>query len=372
MNLQAVIIANGLGATLMIMLAVSSRNNITGKSISGSIYKGLVWATFTLCMLEILAFSVNGHDFPLARVLNVSANVLLFSINIIFVYLWTLYVDYKLHEDRKRLRKIRIPVAIPAVAIIALSCASIFYPVIFDISEDNVYSRTALTYLTFLVTFGYLVYAEIQIYVKGNTSRNYMFQPSIIFLIPIIGGSIIQMLFYGISLTWACLAISMVSLYINVQGENASVDRLSGVFSRQYLDYNLERDLENYRGGGIMAGIMIDLNKFKQINDTYGHLVGDEAIRDVGKILSSTVRGNDFVARFGGDEFVVISCIKEKGDVNGLIERIDEAVEKHNASGRVPYTLSFSYGVSYFDPDTDDIKKFMNKMDSEMYRDKNK
>jgi diguanylate cyclase (GGDEF)-like protein len=372
MDLQAVIIANGLGATLMIMLAVSSRNNINDKSISGSIYKGLMWATISLCLLEILAFSVNGHDFPLARALNVTANVLLFSINIIFVYLWTLYVDYKIHEDGRRLKKLRLPVAIPAVTIIAMSCASIVYPVLFDISKDNVYSRTALTYLPFLVTFGYLLYAEIHIYARKNTSRNYMFLPSIIFLIPIIGGSIIQMLFYGISLTWACLAISMVSIYINVQGENASMDRLSGVFSRQYLDYNLERDLENYRGEGILAGIMIDLNKFKQINDTYGHLVGDEAIRDVGMILSSTVRGNDFVARYGGDEFVVISCVKEKDDVNGLIGRIDEAVKKQNASGRAPYTLSFSYGVSYFDPDTDDIKKFMNKMDSEMYRQKNR
>jgi diguanylate cyclase (GGDEF)-like protein len=339
-------------------------------TFSDRAFYALIWATIALCVLEAASFCVDGRHFPLARPLNILLNVLLFSLNIIFAYIWTLYVDFKLFEDMEHLRRRARVLVIPAAAIFLLAVASAFSPLLFAVSADNVYSRTQWTPLPFLVSFFYLFYAEYQIYSRRNSTRSYLFLPSILFLVPVLIGSTLQLLFYGLSLTWASLSISVVSIYINVQGEFSSVDALSGLYTRQYLHQAVHRRTLRPPEGGHLAGIMIDLDRFKSINDTYGHVAGDDAIRAVGRLLRSCAGPEDLAVRYGGDEFILLSAVAGEADTDALIRRIEAGVAAFNAAGTAPYALSLSIGRSSFDPEQDSFDALVRRMDAALYAEK--
>lgn len=366
MNLEAIIIANGFGVSLMVMLLVCAGKNIHINNLADRIFYAMIWATIMLCTVETSTFCIDGRTFAGAYQLNTILNVMLFATTTTFVYLWILYVDYKLFEDLERVKREFI-LAIPAAIVFVMAILNLFIPVLFRISDDNVYSRTPLIYVSFAVSFFYLFYAEFLIYRNRKKSNRYLFLPSIIFLLPILIGSILQMLFYGLSLTWASLSISMISIYINVQSESSAVDSLSGVYTRKYLDGFLQQHESKHHR---LSGLMIDIDRFKDINDTYGHLLGDDAIEASGKLLHSTCGLNDTIARYGGDEFIVIRQLEPKCDMSDTIKKIENGLSKLNESGKYPFDLSFSYGMACFDPDEDTIDDFLKEMDISMYDDK--
>ena len=276
-------------------------------------------------------------------------------------------MDYKLFGDPARIRRRIVWLTLPAAAVFLMALANLFVPVFFTISDGNVYARTPLAILPYGVSFGYLAYVEVLILVNRRSARQYMLFPSVAFLLPILTGSILQMLFYGVSLTWCSLSISVVSIYITVQSEFSSVDGLSGLYTRQYLDDFL-RQKAGGRGG--YAGVMIDVDRFKDINDTYGHQAGDSAIRDTGRLLRACVGRGGFAARYGGDEFIILLPGGGEEDLRALRERIDAALADYDARGTQPYRLSFSYGHSFYRPERDTPDEFLRRMDDAMYEDK--
>jgi diguanylate cyclase (GGDEF)-like protein len=89
--------------------------------------------------------------------------------------------------------------------------------------------------------------------------------------------------------------------------KSSITDGLSGLYNYRYLIYSLESELKRaIRYGRTLALLLMDIDYFKNLNDTYGHLCGDYVIKTVGKLLISNVRATDFVARYGGDELAVM------------------------------------------------------------------
>jgi two-component system, cell cycle response regulator len=127
-------------------------------------------------------------------------------------------------------------------------------------------------------------------------------------------------------------------------------DELTGVYNRRGFITLLEQQMSLSRR--MKRGFylfIIDLDYLKQINDTYGHLVGDRALIDTAKILHSSFRRHDIVGRIGGDEFaiVAINASQESGDY--LKQHMFEKLQDYNAQIKEPYRLSFSIGKAYFD-----------------------
>jgi diguanylate cyclase (GGDEF)-like protein len=111
------------------------------------------------------------------------------------------------------------------------------------------------------------------------------------------------------------------------------------------------------------------MDHFKQINDTLGHLEGDNALQDMAAIIKGNLRSNDFAARYGGDEFVVAA--KADFDINHIMERIQAAIDNQNSKNLRPYKIEISYGIGVFTPcGNQSIEEFLVHIDGLMYKHK--
>jgi len=363
-NLQAIVVSNGFGITLMLMLLASAGKNIRRNDVAERIFYGMIWATIALCAGEMTEFLLDGRRFPGARTICYALNTIVFALNIVFVYMWTIYIDFKLFGDVGRIKRRHAWQAIPMLAVLVMLAVNLFTPVLFTISPENVYARTPLTPVPFLVTFAYLIYSELVIYTDRSNDRRYLFVPSVIFLLPIAAAGVAHMLVYGLSLTWGALAISVVSVYVNIQCEFSSVDSLSGVYTRQYLDNYLREHIEGRRP---CEGVMLDLDRFKNINDSLGHQSGDAAIRDFGHLLRGAADRRDILARYGGDEFILLRPDGRSGPLDAFAEKLKRQVDAYNRADGRAFRLSFSYGTGAYDPGRDTLDGFLRSMDESMY-----
>lgn len=149
----------------------------------------------------------------------------------------------------------------------------------------------------------------------------------------------------------------------------SSIDGLTGIYNRRHLDEALARENERAHRYGVKTTIFLfDLNGLKKINDQGGHLMGDLAIKEAAQLLKKTSRATDVVARFGGDEYVVIA--PHTSDSSGFVERIHEALAEWNTqNARKSFELSLSIGWAVADNETD-LFAAMQKADEMMYKDK--
>ena len=135
--------------------------------------------------------------------------------------------------------------------------------------------------------------------------------------------------------------------------QKAEYDALTGILNRRAFDQICRNSAEQKER---IALLLIDMDNFKRINDTYGHSGGDIALKELARILTETFRSGDFVARIGGDEFAVIlpGCPKEAGNtiiskVGKINENLSELHDINNASVSVGVAFSESgYNESLF------------------------
>jgi diguanylate cyclase (GGDEF)-like protein len=120
-----------------------------------------------------------------------------------------------------------------------------------------------------------------------------------------------------------------------------------------------------------MALFFMDLDGLKQINDTLGHMTGDDALRDTAAVLRRTFRGSDIVARLGGDEFVALAHLHSDRDIETLCARLREHLQEFNSARTRPYQVDLSIGATLVDDPADqDLEAFIARADEAMYREK--
>jgi two-component system cell cycle response regulator len=151
----------------------------------------------------------------------------------------------------------------------------------------------------------------------------------------------------------------------------ANVDGLTGLYCRRYFDVRIVEEIERARRFGTsFALIMADLDEFKRLNDTLGHLAGDRALREVAAIAASQLRGVDLAARYGGEELAFLLPRTTLADAHAVAERIREAVNSYLLieSGR-SWSLSLSCGVAgWSESGVSDPGALVARADAALYR----
>ena len=153
--------------------------------------------------------------------------------------------------------------------------------------------------------------------------------------------------------------------------EQSVRDYLTGLFNRRYMEETLERELLRASRKHISLGIiMLDVDEFKQFNDTYGHAAGDEILRELGSLLLRQVRGEDVPCRYGGDEFILIMPDASGEVTRERAELICKYAEmfhlQFDGQSLVPVTLSL--GVAVFPENGSTSTEILRSVDAALYR----
>jgi len=153
----------------------------------------------------------------------------------------------------------------------------------------------------------------------------------------------------------------------------AYLDDHTRLFNMRYLELVLEREVKSSAQTGVSFSLLfLDLDLFKGVNDTHGHLVGSRLLVEVGRILKGCVRDDDVVARYGGDEYVVLLRGTDSGGALKVAERIRRTVETHRflASEGLSVQLTTCVGVASFPEHATDKAALLDMADRAMYRGK--
>ena len=152
----------------------------------------------------------------------------------------------------------------------------------------------------------------------------------------------------------------------------AQHDALTGLPNRLSLHERFELGAEYAkRNRHKLAVMLIDLDRFKELNDTRGHAAGDEALVALGARLRTTVRGSDTVARLGGDEFVVLAAdLDERDAVRPVLDKISDVIGIPVSVGGGTWSLSASIGVAFYPDDAHTLDDLLKLADRAMYSDK--
>jgi diguanylate cyclase (GGDEF)-like protein len=146
-------------------------------------------------------------------------------------------------------------------------------------------------------------------------------------------------------------------------------DQLTGLLNRRgFADASRQHLAVAQRAGSPFLVAALDLDGFKQINDTHGHDVGDEALVEMAALLKQTCRESDLVARFGGDEFVLLLAGTPPEDSDAVRERIAAAIAEANAQPGREYQLATSIGMAAWQPDAPtSLAALLQAADVDMY-----
>jgi len=146
----------------------------------------------------------------------------------------------------------------------------------------------------------------------------------------------------------------------------AETDRLTGLFNKGKFNEVLKKEIERAkRYKRPLSLIIFDIDHFKRINDTYGHKVGDEVLRELAKVIKSIIRKTDFVVRWGGEEFVILAPETDLDGALKLAEKLRQTVEKHQFPTVKNVTISLGV-AQYIDEETPE--EFIIRADMALYK----
>lgn len=183
-------------------------------------------------------------------------------------------------------------------------------------------------------------------------------------------------IFVGIASTFSAIMLTSTRLELELKTAQqqmellAHTDPLTGLYNRRYFVESAQREFVRARRFKHTASVLFtDLDHFKQINDTYGHSVGDAVLTRVGKIISAHVRQVDLTARLGGEEFIVLLILGAEETLPNIADRIREAIERDvlELDGKtIRYTVSI--GVAFLLPNDKSIQDLIDRADAALYR----
>jgi len=152
----------------------------------------------------------------------------------------------------------------------------------------------------------------------------------------------------------------------------STFDPLTGLYNRNYLSHALKRKWKrSMRYESFMGCLMIDLDSFKEINDSFGHLCGDEILKEIADIISPIVRGYDFCARYGGDEFIIVISNNSEEGIEKVAERISAIIARHrfNKKQNLNLKITASIGCLVFKgKDVENEDRIIDLADQALYK----
>ena len=368
MNIPEILVANGTGAVLVSFLLLLRVRGEGKNSVGTELFCRMLVVTLLAQATETISFLLDGVPGAASRFWLYLTNTVCTGATVCVGYAWCLYVDFRVYRSTGRLRRRHLLLGAPLLALLVLLVANLFGTGwIFTISADNVYRRGPLNILLYLLLFGYYAESVWQVHKARRDSVTVEFFPVYYFVVTCAVGTVLQGVFYGMAFGWLSVAIAFVFVDSQTRSLRGYTDELSGLFGRKYMNYCLDRIHATQEKD--VYGIMMDVNCFKEINDTYGHAEGDRAIQEIRHILSGALAANSVAIRMSGDEFMVLIRHGSEELLDKTCAAIEQRVQHYNATAPAgSFQLSFSTGVAKYEGGS--VEKFLVELDRRMYAEK--
>ena len=341
-------------------------------SASEQCLRGMLWVFFTNFVCNLLFTVFNG--IKLIPGIVVPASYLFKSLYHLSltagVVAWCQYALITLQSSTFNRKRSRIILALSLLLPVAMVAINLKNHMLFEITAEGRYVR----HTWFHYEMGYLVCLSMcfslplikRIPNEFENNRKSHLWLTASFSLSLLIAWFLSNLGEGFPVMCVCLAIELLCMYMDSSTRQISLDKLTQVNNRQNLLSFLEYKLLNHDESLFL--LMMDVDYFKTINDTYGHLEGDEALIHVAKVLKNTCGAftrRPYIARYGGDKFMILvegsraECDKLRDDIQANLKAMCETLHK-------PYTLTLSIGVARWEPSMS-AKDFIESADNQLY-----
>jgi diguanylate cyclase (GGDEF)-like protein len=282
------------------------------------------------------------------------------------------FIDYTIYQKIKRTNKIIHIACIVSLAHLLVLVINLKYGFYYAIDAYNSLQYGEYRFIVFIFAYCPIVFALAEISSCFSLIKKSQLTMFIVLLFLSLMGPVFDVLLGSYHLIWSFGTAALLYSYFFILQSDSTIDPLTGIgnrFSFNEFSDRLSRDTS----GESWAIVMIDMDRFKEINDTLGHYTGDLALADMGRIIKASLKGRGFAARYGGDEFVlaVKTGKKNTGNISALINEVEAAVQHCNAKNIRPYKLEISCGGDVYTADgSRSLEEFMGHIDGLMYKNK--
>ncbi|MCH4888762.1 diguanylate cyclase [Acidaminobacter sp. JC074] len=330
-------------------------------------YVNLVAATALLTFIELISWLFEGLSGSSALFMNYSFNALLYALSALPITMWFIYSDYRIYFSRKVLKKRRYFYLAINLIMFLFVIINIQYPFLFKLNTSNEFVGLGGTLLTMTIQLVYLVVYLISTFIKRNQLSRKFVMNIFIALSLVIVASVIKGA-TGLPTIWPTMSFLCFFMFLHVERIEMAKDALTGLSLRKQLESRL---IQLFKKEQNFSLIMIDLDKFKQINDSFGHVRGDQVLKDFAEILIGAIHKKDSAYRYAGDEFIILIENTNKKTIEKITDRIAIGLDAYHRMHEDLKDLDFSSGLLEFRPsETTTLEEVIAKVDQAMYEDK--
>jgi diguanylate cyclase (GGDEF)-like protein len=334
-------------------------------------FLAVVISSVLLFSLDAVWIFVDSNMLPISMTWNWLLNGAYYILSGLMGYIWFCFSETIQESRFSTERKFRVAAFLPVLVLIILTVLSYHDHLLFFIDADNAYQRGPGYPFQLTLAYGYIIFTAAKAFICSLHTSDYRKKIALrtvaAYVIPTIIAGTLQIIFSGYPFFCVGSTLSVLYVFLTMQEQMVSIDPLTQLNNRNHLFQQLSIKIERTNKKQSLYLLMLDVDRFKSINDKYGHTEGDNALRAVADCLKKSCnRRNFFIARYGGDEFTVVCALDAKHPVEDVCERIRSSVSK----ATVPYPLSVSIGYAKY---TDDIKtqqELIALADKELYNNK--
>ncbi len=353
---------------VLLFLLLDSRANRRVSTKKSLWFRIIIYATMWMLFLEAITMAVDGMPGTIMYWAVYLSNTVLFIFILVPISLWLIYLDECLFVPEKERKKKRIVYACFNIAALVIVIINFSTGILFTVTQTNRYIRGEAIYI--MAALNYILYAG---YIPTLTKYRKLISGRIYGLIFALGllpifGALVQILSYGTPLIWPMLALAALVAHILIEREETRRDGLTGLAARIQFEARAQYKIDRHQPFSI---IMIDIDKFKKINDAYGHEEGDQALKIIANLLGKSIKQVDSAYRYGGDEFILLIESEDSEVTKKIMERLKTSLDRFNGTKQKPYVLSFSAGTVFYDGKKEEsIYSLFSAADEMMYANK--
>lgn len=249
---------------------------------------------------------------------------------------------------------------IPMATNFVMSVLSPWFGFVFNIS-DNKYTRGPFFFIYIIACVCGAIYLYINVYLinrRYNDRSRYILA---LLSALLLAGLVVEMIYPTAHISWLCIAFSIIIVYAYFCELDEKLDAVTGIFNRRFYDYKLA----SIKVSPTTAVIIMDIDFFKAVNDKYGHLYGDECLREIGNIIRKNFSSIGTCYRIGGDEFGCIAKNVTELEIKHSVSSFNKDIaERREIDSRIPMVSS---GYSMCSKDDKSIYDTIDNADKQMY-----